>query len=76
MDGEGEKMNAIYSESLDRAAARQEKQRVRLILRAFGLEEWCANVIDAHYGMTAERRLTMSAFNHVFPGFATASARG
>ena len=62
-------MEAVYAESLEWAAARQDKQRVKLILHEFGLQKWRGQVYDEHYAVTGDRRLSVAAFNRVFPGF-------
>ncbi len=61
--------NSAYAASLEQTAARQERQRVELVLREFGLQDWRAKVFDEHYVLTGDRKLSFRAFDRVFPGF-------
>ena len=62
-------MVSAYAESLHEEAAKLERARVGLVLKAFGLQAWVGQVLDAHYGLTGQRRLSFAAFDQVFPGF-------
>ncbi len=62
-------MVTAYAGSFHEEAVQLEKTRVDLVLRAFGLQNWVGQVLDAHYGLTGQRRLSFAAFDRLFPGF-------
>ena len=68
-DLEKSPMPTAYPLSFSHEAANLEKSRVELVLRVFGLRNWVGQVIEEHYRLQGERRLSFAAFDRVFPGF-------
>ena len=62
-------MENAHDLSFQREAANWEVICVKAILREFGLTACIPRLLDEYWGLEGEKRLTIGAFDRVFPGF-------
>ena len=62
-------MASAYAVSFSDEAAKLERARVELVLRDFGLRNWTYKILDEHFRLSGESRLSFAAFDRIFPGF-------